>query len=137
MIIEDGVILESAETKLDEAQSMYDKLSSFLNQDEIKVISQNLVEEDSSMAVCLAAINEKMDLHEFIVKHVDSKGEVTKKKDLKTRKREAYQTTGLSKATRRDIARKAAKTKKANPSILVKANKKKAKAMKKRKMLGL
>ena len=49
----------------------------------------------------------------------------------------ASQTTGLTKAKRRQIARKAVKTKRANPSIGIKAQRKTKKAMKKRKALGL
>ena len=70
-------------------------------------------------------------------KHVSSRGEVTRTKDRKTRERNAFQTTGLSKAKRRQIARKVVKAKKANPSGQVKGLRKRKKALKRRKALGL
>lgn len=76
-------------------------------------------------------------LSEFIVKRVSSKGTITRVKDKKTRERRALQTTGLSKAKRRQIARKAAKTKRADPSIKRIANRKRKRAMTKRKAFGL
>ena len=76
-------------------------------------------------------------INEAMVKHVNAQGEVAKKKDRKTRERNAYMTTGLSKAKRRQIARRAAKTKRANPSITRKATRKQLKAKRKRKALGI
>lgn len=76
-------------------------------------------------------------LNEFIVKSVNAKGVIARIKDRKTRALQAFQTTGLSKAKRRQIARKATKTKRANPSIGVKASRKRRRAMAKRKAMGL
>lgn len=76
-------------------------------------------------------------LNEFIVKSVNSKGIITRIKDRKTRSLQAFQTTGLSKAKRRQIARKAMKTKRANPSIGVKSLRKRRRALAKRKAMGL
>lgn len=76
-------------------------------------------------------------LDEFIVKTVNAKGTIVRKKDRKTRERRALQTTGLSKAKRRQIARKATKTKRADPSIKRRANRKRKRAMAKRKAFGL
>lgn len=76
-------------------------------------------------------------LSEYIVKAVNAKGTITRKKDRKTRERRALQTTGLSKAKRRQIARKASKTKRADPSIKRIANRKRKRAMAKRKAFGL
>lgn len=76
-------------------------------------------------------------LNEFIVKSVNAKGVITRRKDRKTRALHAFQTTGLSKAKRRQIARKATKTKRANPSIAVKALRKRRRAIAKRKAMGL
>lgn len=80
---------------------------------------------------------EIISLNEFIVKSVNSKGIITRRKDRKTRQLQATQTTGLSKARRRQIARKAAKTKRANPGIQVRAQRKKKRAMAKRRAMGL
>ena len=92
---------------------------------------------DIDLAIALGSINEKMALNEFIVKHVSSRGDITRTKDIKTRQRNAYQTTGLSKAKRRQIARKATKTKRSNPSTQVRAERKRKKARAKRKAFGL
>ncbi|MBF84621.1 MAG: hypothetical protein CL489_09115 [Acidobacteria bacterium] len=74
---------------------------------------------------------------EAIERTVSSKGEITKRKDRKTRKRRATQTTGLSKSKRRQIARKAARTKKKNPSGQRKAARKAKIAKRKRKAMGI
>lgn len=81
-------------------------------------------------------VDEKI-LTEFLVKTVSSRGEVRKIKDRKTRQRQALQTTGLSRSKRRQIARKAAKTKRSKPTISKKASRKRARAMKRRKSMGL
>ena len=53
------------------------------------------------------------------------------------RERNAYQTTGLSKSKRRQIARKAVKSKRANPSVITRGIRKQKKAIKRRQALGL
>ncbi|ASZ76419.1 capsid and scaffold protein [Proteus phage PM2] len=55
----------------------------------------------------------------------------------KPRERNAFKTTGLSKSKRRQIARRAVKTKRANPSIQTRALRKRKKALKRREALGL
>lgn len=121
---------------LGEAQTKLDGLSIF-ERDEIVKIVENLAATEPELAVAMGSIVENIQLNEFMVKHVDAKGTVTKTKDRKTRSKLAFQTTGLSKSERRRIARKAVKTKKANPSTQIRASKKKKRAMAKRKMLGL
>lgn len=96
-----------------------------------------IFEDDSSLALAMLSIQEGVSLQEIIVKHVDAKGNITRTKDRETRKRLAYQTTGLSTAKRRLIARKAAKTRKANPTIVVRAMRKKKRAERRRKSMGL
>lgn len=98
---------------------------------------EKLIDEDATLALAMLSIQEGLTLQEVIVKHVDSKGVITRKKDRETRKRLAYQTTGLSTAKRRLIARKAAKTRKANPTIVVRAMRKKKRADRRRKAMGL
>ena len=92
---------------------------------------------EPEVAIAMGSLNEEMQLNEFIVKHVSSRGEITRTKDRKTRERQAFQTTGLSKAKRRAIARKVVKSKRANPSGTVRGNRKRKKAMKRRQALGL
>ena len=123
------LVLENVEALIPEAQGRFDELSSALNKDDINKIIENMLDYETDLAVALASINENMPLNEFIVKHVSARGEITRTKDRKTRERNAFQTTGLSKAKRRQIARKATKTKIANPAG--------KKALKRRKALGL
>lgn len=77
------------------------------------------------------------DLSEAIKRHVDASGEITRRKDRKTRQRQATATTGLSKSKRRQIARRAAKTKRANKGDSLRAQRKRRRAIVKRKTLGL
>ena len=131
------LVIESVELLLPEAQGRYDALSGSLSKDDINTIVENMMETETDLAVALGSINEEMQLDEFIVKHVSSRGEITRTKDRKTRARNAFQTTGLSKAKRRSIARKATKSKRANPSGQARGLRKRKKAMKRREALGL
>lgn len=130
--------LESVESVVLEAQGQFDTLSKALDKADINTIVENMIASgDFNKAIALGALNEEMELNEFIVKHVSARGDITRTKDRATRQRNAFQTTGLSKAKRRQIARKATKTKAANPSTGVRAERKRKKAMKKRKAFGL
>lgn len=131
------LVLENVEALIPEAQGLIDALSSALDIDDINTIIENMLETETDLAVAMASIINEEQLNEFIVKHVSSRGEVTRTKDRKTRERNAFQTTGLSKAKRRQIARKVVKAKKANPSGQVKGLRKRKKALKRRKALGL
>lgn len=131
------LVLENVEALIPEAQGRIDALSSALDIDDINTIIENMLETETDLAVAMASVINEEQLNEFIVKHVSSRGEVTRTKDRKTRERNAFQTTGLSKAKRRQIARKVVKAKKANPSGQVKGLRKRKKALKRRKALGL
>ena len=76
-------------------------------------------------------------LDEALVNTVDSAGNRTKKKDAKTRAKQANQNSSMSKAERKKVARKAAKTKKRDISGQRVQKKKTKKALKKRKQMGL
>ena len=123
------LVLENVEALIPEAQGRIDALSSALDIDDINTIIENMLETETDLAVAMASIINEEQLNEFIVKHVSSRGEVTRTKDRKTRERNAFQTTGLSKAKRRQIARKVVKAKKANPSGQVKGLRKRKKAL--------
>lgn len=132
------VVLENIEAIIPEATTRFSHLSGALEKDEINRIVENMLDSgEIEVAIALGSLNEEMQLDEFIVKHVSSRGEVTRTKDRKTRARQAFQTTGLSKAKRRAIARKVVKSKRANPSGTVRGNRKRKKAMKRRQALGL
>lgn len=132
------VVIENIELALPDAESRLKQLSEALDKADINIIVENMVAAgEFESAIALGSLNEEMQLNEFIVKQVSSKGEVTRRKDRKTRARQAFQTTGLSKAKRRAIARKVVRTKKANPSSTVRGTRKRKKAMKRRKALGL
>lgn len=137
IIVENELVFDNVSALIPEAQVHYDSISHVFEYDEIVKIVENLSANSPEFAVALGSIVESLPLNEFIVKHVDSKGQITKTKDRKTRQRLAYQTTGLSKSERRRIARKASKTKRANPSTQIRAKRKTKKALQKRKMYGL
>lgn len=92
---------------------------------------------ETDLSIAMSAVVEDISISEAIVKHVNSKGEVTRTKDRETRKRNAFKTTGLTAAARRQIARRAAKTKRSQPTIGIKAQRKTKRALKRRKALGL
>ena len=131
------LVIDAVEAFLPEAQARFDKLSAALSKDDINKIVENMVTSEPDLAIALGSINESLQLNEFIVKHVSSKGTITRTKDRKTRERNAFQTTGLSKAKRRQIARKAVKSKRANPSAQIRGLRKRKKALKRRQALGL
>ena len=127
------VIAKLVAAKLDEAATKI----SILESDSISVAERMLNTDDTVLALAMLSIVESMPINETIVKHVDSRGTITRKKDRKTRERLATQTTGLSKSRRRQIARKTVKTKRANPSGTIRANRKRKRAMKRRNSMGL
>ncbi|AIZ02820.1 head scaffolding protein [Escherichia phage vB_EcoM_VR26] len=140
LILPEGyeLTLENIESISEAAQGQFDSLSEALETDDINIIVENMFANgEIEKAIVIGALNEDIQLDEFIVKHVSSRGELTRTKDRATRSRNAFQTTGLSKAKRRQIARKATKTKRANPSTQIRAERKRKKARAKRKAFGL
>ncbi len=107
--------------------------------DSVEIVLENMLNTDEAIdALAMLSINEaEEDIQETIVKRVNALGTVSRIKDRQTRERQATQTTGLSKSARRQIARKAAKTRRSHPSITRKAVRKQKKAMKKRDQMGL
>ncbi|AXF40747.1 prohead core protein [Acinetobacter phage KARL-1] len=138
IIVENELVFDNVSNLLPEAQERLNGFSTIFEKDEIVKIVENLAKTEPELAVAIGSLVEDVPLNEFMVKHVSAKGELTKTKDRKTRERNAYQTTGLSKSERRRIARKAVKTKKANPSEQIRTQKKIKRARAKRKsMYGL
>lgn len=123
---------ENIKLRLDEAKS---KIVIF--EDDAEIFIEKMIDEDPELALAMLSIHENLPINEIIVKHVDSRGNITRTKDRETRKRLAYQTTGLTTARRRLIARKAAKTRRANPTIVVRSMRKKKRAEKRRKSMGI
>lgn len=123
---------QELELRIDEARKTVEIFG-----DDAENLIEKLIDEDATLALAMLSVHEGLTLSEVIVKHVDAKGNITRKKDRDTRKRLAYQTTGLTTAKRRLIARKAAKTRKANPTIVVRAMRKKKRAEKRRAAMGL
>lgn len=126
--------VEALEAHLDEAKARVEILG--IDSDTVKII-ENMASEEPELALAMISIVEGLTLDEVMVKHVDSRGNVERLKDRATRQRNAYQTTGLTKSQRRTIARRALKTKRANPSIQTRAQRKRKKALRKRAALGL
>jgi len=77
------------------------------------------------------------DLLEQVVKSVDASGTVVRKLSRDIRSRRASLTTGVSKSQLKLRSRKSARTKKQNPMIGVRALRKRRKALRRRKQLGL
>ena len=133
----------------------YSTLEESFNHEEIENIQINMINEDSSFELgtiiyqlvngysldeCTSDFDEMLEdeyLEEKFVRTVNASGQIRRIKDRKTRERMATITTGLSKAKRREIARKTRRTKRANPSIGRKALRKRRKALLKRKAFGL
>lgn len=82
-------------------------------------------------------IEETEELLEQLRKRVTSTGAVTRVKSRAQRSRRAGLTTGMSKTQRQLRARKAARTKKKNPGIARRALKKRKKALRRRKQMGI
>lgn len=126
--------VENIEPFLTEAQAKIEILG--VDDSTVKII-ENMAVTEPELALAMMSIVEGLSIDEVIVKHVDSRGNIERKKDRKTRERNAFQTTGLTKSRRRQIARRALKTKRANPSIGTRAQRKRKKALRKRAALGL
>ncbi|MGL6228654.1 MAG: hypothetical protein ACRC3J_05540 [Culicoidibacterales bacterium] len=126
------IVAKLVADKLDEAAAHY----AIFEEDGIGLAEKLLKTEQTVFALALLSIAESESIVETIVKHVDSRGTITRKKDRHTRARLATQTTGISKSKRRAIARKMAKTKRANPSATIRANRKRKRAMNRRKSMG-
>lgn len=134
MQLEIETSIEALESHLAEAQTRIDILG--IDEDTIKII-ENLALTEPELSLAMMSIVEGCTLDEIMVKHVDSRGNIERLKDRKTRERNAYQTTGLTKSQRRQIARRAVKTKRANPTIGTRSQRKRRKALRKRAALGL
>lgn len=96
------ITAEDLQEHLDEAKARVDILG--IDEGTVKII-ENLAVTEPNLALAMMAVVEGLTLDEVIVKHVDSRGNVERLKDRKTRERNAYQTTGLTKSQRRQIAR--------------------------------
>ncbi|UNA02282.1 prohead core protein [Serratia phage SP1] len=130
------VSIDGIEKRIPEATERLSHIKE-LDESVINTIIQNTMLSEAETACAMLSVYHDEPINEVLVKRVNSSGQVSRVKDRKTRQRNAFQTTGLSKSKRRQIARKAAKTKRANPSIKTRANRKRKKAMKKRAALGL
>ncbi|MDA3806858.1 MAG: prohead core protein [Thiomicrorhabdus sp.] len=121
-------LLEQHDEMLDEdlEDTVLDLLADAYH-DDMSTMQEDLELSDEDYAV----------LSEALTKHVSSTGKVTKTKSLKSRKRHASVTKGMSKSKLRQIARKGARTKKKNPGGMRKAMKKRKKALKRRKNMGM
>lgn len=138
IILDDGieVSVSDVEKYISEARTRLDSISDFEDQEVISIIEKLSVKEPL-VSIAMLSLHNNMPINEVIVKQVTSKGEIIRRKDRKTRQRNAYQTTGLTKSTRRQIARKTIRTKKANPATQVRAQRKRRKALRKRDAMGI
>lgn len=138
-----------------QANEYFKTIEMTLSESEIEQICISLINEDETQEIgtvmyqllngyqldeCTTDLDEMLEdeyLEEKFVRTVNAAGVIRRRKDRKTRERMATMTTGLSKARRREIARKTRRTKKSNPSIGRRALRKRRKALLKRKAFGL
>ena len=138
IILDDGinVSVSDVEKYISEARNRLSAISDFEDQEVISIIEKLSVDEPL-VSIAMLSLHNNMPINEVIVKQVTSKGEIVRRKDRKTRQRNAFQTTGLTKSARRQIARKTIRTKKANPATQVRAQRKRRKALRKRDAMGI
>lgn len=138
IILDDGinVSVSDVEKYISEARNRLSAISDFEDQEVISIIEKLSVDEPL-VSIAMLSLHNNMPINEVIVKQVTSKGEIVRRKDRKTRARNAFQTTGLTKSARRQIARKTIRTKKANPATQVRAQRKRRKALRKRDAMGI
>lgn len=82
-------------------------------------------------------LEEATELYEQLVKRVSSRGAVTKTKTRSVRSRRATRTTGMSRAKLKRRARLAARTRRKSPGSIKKAVRKRNKALRRRKQMGI
>lgn len=113
-----------------------------LNEDHDELVldflSEAYADDFEAMKEELGMTDEAFDeLKEALVKRVNSKGQVTKVKSRKIRKLRAPSTTGMSRAALKMRGRKSAKARKRSPGTMRVALKKRRKALKRRKQMGI
>jgi len=120
-------LLEEAYTELDEIDDLVFEF--FLNSCDgsLDKLQEELELSDEDIEV----------IAEQLKKRVSAKGQVTRVKSREIRKRRAVQTTGMSRAELKRRARKTTRTKKRNPSSVKRAVRKRKKAMRRRKQMGI
>ena len=123
--------------KLNEAYDSLDKDIEFL---ENFLFETSEDKEDFLQDACdLFGISKDnaIELWEALVRRVNSQGKITRVKSRAVRSRRATLTTGMSRAALKRRARKAARTKKRNPSSMRKALRKRKKALRRRRQFGI
>lgn len=135
IIVEKGVLInpENVAAKLEEAREILKHLKGALDFNDINTIIENMAKTELDKAIALGSLHEDMPINEFIVKKVDSEGEVKDVQDNKT----ASLKSKISLAKRREIARKAARTRKANPAKAKESEEKRQQARSNRRDLGV
>lgn len=129
---------DNVKNKLEEATLIYKGLSKTLDKDDINKVVENMAKGgDEELAIALGSVNENIQINEYIVSHVTSDGDVSKRQDKKSRAREAASNSTLSLARRRELARRSARTRKANPAKAKEAEEKRQQARKKRTAMGV
>lgn len=148
--------MTDAKNIFEQAEQYFNSICEDLTEQELETICINLINEDDTFELgtvmyqlangydiseCTTDFDEMLEddeyLEEKFVRTVNASGQIRRIKDRKTRERMATITTGLSKARRREIARRTLRTKRSNPSIGRRALRKRRKALLKRKAFGL
>lgn len=103
----------------------------------LEFLEDGLTEGELTELLSEAFVEDSDELLEALVKRVSSDGTVRKTLSRKIRKRRATLTTGISKADLKLRARKAARTRKRSPGVVRKSIRKRRKAMRRRKQMGI
>lgn len=139
IVLKDNYLVkpELVEKYIPKAKVTHSELSEMLDKDDINTIVENMSQWDVELAIALGSINEDMQINEYIVKHVTSDGKVSDRQDKSTRAREANSKSTLSLARRRELARRSARTRQANPAKARESEEKRQEARKKRAAMGV
>ena len=103
----------------------------------LEFLEDGLTEEELTELLSEAFVEDSDELLEALVKRVSSDGTIRKTLSRKIRNRRATLTTGISKADLKLRARKAARTRKRSPGVVRKSIRKRRKAMRRRKQMGI
>lgn len=103
----------------------------------LEFLEDGLTEGELTELLSEAFVEDSDELLEALVKRVSSDGTIRKTLSRKIRKRRATLTTGISKADLKLRARKAARTRKRSPGVVRKSIRKRRKAMRRRKQMGI
>lgn len=113
IVIENGLKVNPAEVekKLTEAESLLGNVNKVLNKSDINKLIENMsnISGNFELAIAMGSLNENLKVNDYIVKFVVTEDDSNNSTDKKPGNK-------LSLSRRREIARKAARSRMANPA---------------------